>query len=84
MEGILAARARVASVDVGQMAGGIDLWRVVTANPTSTSQRPAPTRRFTGIQSAAPVRPSSNVQERVRVILGGPEDPRPNRVRTLI
>lgn len=29
----LAARARVASVDVGQQAGGIDFWKTVTARP---------------------------------------------------
>jgi DNA-binding beta-propeller fold protein YncE len=29
----LAARARVASVDVGQQAGGIDFWKTVTPRP---------------------------------------------------
>jgi hypothetical protein len=29
----LAVRARVASVDVGQQAGGIDFWKTVTVRP---------------------------------------------------
>jgi DNA-binding beta-propeller fold protein YncE len=29
----LTARARVASVNVGQQAGGIDFWKTVTARP---------------------------------------------------